>query len=236
MSKSESEGEGKSIQITTLKPKIEALLAAANKPLSIKELTKVLSTDGQTQASTVREAVEALQIDYAGEQRGIDIVEVASGYRLQVGVQFGELVSRLWETRPPRYSRALLETLSLIAYRQPITRGEVEDVRGVAVSTNIIRTLLERGWVKQVGHKEVPGRPALYGTTPQFLDYFSLKKLEELPLLAEGESFAPMLQELDLQMDESEVAAIVAGQDADNDVTDDEEDTEVNEQLDPESN
>ena len=111
--------------------------------------------------------------------------QVASGFRLQVRAEYETWVARLWEQKPPRYSRALMETLALIAYRQPITRGEIEDIRGVSVSTNIIRTLEERDWVKSLGHKEIPGRPTLYGTTREFLDYFNLKSLNELPTLAE---------------------------------------------------
>ncbi len=116
---------------------------------------------------------------------GIELKQVASGFRLQVRSDYETWVARLWEQKPPRYSRALMETLALIAYRQPITRGEIEDIRGVSVSTNIIRTLEERDWVKSLGHKEVPGRPTLYGTTREFLDYFNLKSLNELPTLAE---------------------------------------------------
>jgi len=119
------------------------------------------------------------------EGRGYELVQVAGGYRFQVRQNLSTWVGRLWQERPPRYSRALLETLSLIAYRQPITRGEIEEIRGVAVSTNIIKTLQEREWVRVVGHRDVPGRPAMYATTRQFLDYFNLKSLEELPTLAE---------------------------------------------------
>jgi segregation and condensation protein B len=142
--------------------------------------------------------VTALQADYAG--RGIDLVEVGSGYRIQVRASMQSWVSRLWEEKPTRYSRALLETLALIAYRQPITRGEIEDVRGVSVSSNIIKTLQEREWIHVVGHREVPGRPAMYGTTRHFLDYFNLKTLDELPSLAELRDLNEIGRELDLDL------------------------------------
>jgi segregation and condensation protein B len=135
--------------------------------------------------------VEALSADY--EARGIEIAEIASGYRVQVKRSMSDWLTPLWEERAPRYTRALLETLALIAYRQPITRAEIEEVRGVVVSTNIMRTLLERGWVRVVGHRDVPGKPAMFGTTREFLDYFGLKKLEELPTLAELKDGLPEL-------------------------------------------
>jgi segregation and condensation protein B len=135
----------------------------------------------------VRTALQELHRDYTG--RGVELIEVASGFRLQVPQSFAPWVSRLWQERPARYSQALLETLALIVYRQPITRGEIEEVRGVSVSTTIIKTLLEREWIKIVGYREIPGRPALYATTRTFLDYFNLKSLDELPPLAEPRNF-----------------------------------------------
>ena len=131
----------------------------------------------------IRQAIQQLVEKYAGS--GFELKQVASGFRFQVRVDFETWVVRLWEQKPPRYSRALMETMALIAYRQPITRGEIEDIRGVSVSTSIINTLQDRDWVKSLGHKEVPGRPTLYGTTNGFLDYFNLKSLNELPTLAE---------------------------------------------------
>jgi segregation and condensation protein B len=131
----------------------------------------------------IRKAIQELVEKY--QHGGMELKQVASGYRFQVRADYEVWVARLWEQKPPRYSRALMETLALIAYRQPITRGEIEDIRGVSVSTNIIKTLQERDWVKSLGHKEVPGRPTLYGTTREFLDYFNLKTLNELPTLAE---------------------------------------------------
>jgi segregation and condensation protein B len=167
-----------------LTPVLEALFAASEKPLSVNQLFELFVGDiDQPSKDDIRKAIEDLTEKY--QQGGIELKQVASGFRLQVRADFETWVARLWEQKPPRYSRALMETLALIAYRQPITRGEIEDIRGVSVSTNIIRTLEERDWVKSLGHKEVPGRPTLYGTTREFLDYFNLKSLNELPTLAE---------------------------------------------------
>jgi segregation and condensation protein B len=167
-----------------LKPILEALFAASDKPLSVNQLFELFVGDiDHPNKDEIRKAIEDLTGKY--QQGGIELKQVASGYRLQVRADFETWVTRLWEQKPPRYSRALMETLALIAYRQPITRGEIEDIRGVSVSTNIVRTLEERDWVKSLGHKEVPGRPTLYGTTREFLDYFNLKSLNELPTLAE---------------------------------------------------
>jgi segregation and condensation protein B len=146
--------------------------------------------DGPDRA-TLKQAVEALAKDYEG--RGIEIKEVATGYRVQVRNTMTDWLQPLWEERAPRYTRALLETLALVAYRQPITRAEIEEVRGVVVSTNIVRTLLERNWIRVVGHRDVPGKPAMFGTTKDFLDYFGLKKLEDLPTLAELKDGLPEL-------------------------------------------
>jgi segregation and condensation protein B len=137
-----------------------------------------------------------LQADFA--ERGIELVEVASGFRIQIRSSMTHQLEKLWEERPPRYSRALLETLSIIVYRQPVTRGEIEDIRGVAVSTNITRTLLERNWIRVVGHRDVPGKPAMFGTTKEFLDYFGLKKLDDLPPLSELKDFENLNIQLDL--------------------------------------
>ncbi|MEX0899909.1 MAG: SMC-Scp complex subunit ScpB [Gammaproteobacteria bacterium] len=163
---------------------VEAALLAAGRPLNLDQLLAVFGDESvQPERDALRAALAALADDYEG--RAIEIVQVASGWRVQVRAGLAEWVGRLWEERPTRYSRALLETLALVAYRQPITRGEIEDVRGVTVSTSIMKTLLEREWVRIVGHRDVPGRPALYGTTREFLDYFGLKSLDELPTLAE---------------------------------------------------
>ncbi len=163
---------------------LEALFAAADKPLSVNQLFELFVGDiEQPGKDEIRKAIHELQARY--ESGGMELKQVASGFRLQVRPEFETWVARLWEQKPPRYSRALMETLALIAYRQPITRGEIEDIRGVSVSSNIIKTLQEREWVKPLGHKDVPGRPTLYGTTREFLDYFNLKSLNELPTLAE---------------------------------------------------
>ncbi|MFO1372885.1 MAG: SMC-Scp complex subunit ScpB [Candidatus Competibacteraceae bacterium] len=165
-----------------LKIILEAVLLAADEPLSLERLLAVFADEEPPSQDELRTALAALAADYAG--RGVELGEVASGFRLQVPKALSPWVSRLWEERAVRYSRALLETLALIAYRQPITRGEIEAVRGVSVSSGIMKTLQERGWIKVIGHREVPGRPALYATTWDFLDYFNLKSLSELPPLA----------------------------------------------------
>lgn len=165
-----------------LKHIIEAALLAYGQPLSIEQLREMFDESERPDAIDVRKALAELAVDCEG--RPIELVEVASGWRLQVRSAFATRLSRLWQERPGRYSRALLETLALIAYRQPITRGEIEDVRGVTVNPNIVRTLTERGWIRVVGHREVPGHPELLGTTREFLDYFGLKTLDELPTLA----------------------------------------------------
>ncbi len=158
---------------------------AVDEPLSVERIQAIFDPNMEEVPSkeTVRDVVRLLQNDYL--QRGIEISEVASGYRVQVVSTYAEWINRLWEDRPPKYSRALLETLAIIAYRQPVTRGEIEDIRGVSVSTNIIKILLEREWVRVAGHRDVPGRPSVYVTTRQFLDYFNLKGLSNLPELPE---------------------------------------------------
>ena len=167
-----------------LKPILEALFAASDKPLSVNTIFDLFVGDlEQPGKDDIRKAIHELMDQYANS--GMELKQVASGFRLQVKPAYESWVSRLWEQKPPRYSRALMETLALIAYRQPITRGEIEDIRGVSVSSNMIKTLQEREWVKPLGHKDVPGKPTLYGTTRSFLDYFNLKSLNELPTLAE---------------------------------------------------
>ena len=165
-----------------LKIILEAVLLAAGEPLSLERLLTLFPEEQRPEREALRSALLALAADYAG--RGLELAEVAGGFRLQVPGAFAPWVSRLWEERTAHYSRALLETLALIAYRQPITRGEIEEVRGVSLSSSIMKTLQERAWIKVVGHREVPGRPALYATTRAFLDYFGLKSLSELPPLA----------------------------------------------------
>jgi segregation and condensation protein B len=171
----------KTITDGKLKSLIEATIFVANKPMSIQMLKQSILTDYNVTKKRIMSSIESLMTEY--QDRGIVLKKVGSGYRFQAISEFSDDLSVLFKEKTPRYSRALLETLSLIAYKQPITRGEIENIRGVAVSSHIINTLLEREWVKSVGHKDVPGRPALYGTTHDFLDYFSLASLAELPEL-----------------------------------------------------
>ncbi|MDF2178773.1 SMC-Scp complex subunit ScpB [Aliiglaciecola sp. CAU 1673] len=166
-----------------LKQLVEAAIFVAEGPLSEEKLQETVLLDLGVSGKRLSAILKELELDYRA--RGIQLVKVASGYRFQSMDSLAPWLSKLWQEQAPRYSRAMLETLALIAYRQPITRGEIEDVRGVSVSSHIIKTLSERGWIKTVGHKEVPGRPALYATTKAFLDYFSLSSLEELPDMQE---------------------------------------------------
>ncbi len=181
-----------------LKQIAEAILLAAARPVTLDQLLALFEEHERPERAELRKALEALEADSEG--RGIELVQVASGYRIQVKDDMQPWVSRLWEEKPARYSRALLETLALIAYRQPITRGEIEDVRGVSVSTSIMKTLQEREWVRVVGHRDVPGQPAMYGTTREFLDYFNLKSLDELPSLAELRDLSAIGEELELDL------------------------------------
>lgn len=162
---------------------LEALLLASDAPLSLDQLGRLLGSELGVTRKDLRAALDQLALRVG--QGAVELKEVGSGFRIQVKSEHAEWVGRLWQEKPPRYSRALLETLALVCYRQPITRGEIEDVRGVAVSTSILRTLLERGWIRELGVREVPGRPALFGTTHQFLDDFNLRSLDELPALPE---------------------------------------------------
>ncbi|MCW8903664.1 SMC-Scp complex subunit ScpB [Sedimenticola sp.] len=175
---------------------VEAALLAAGGPLTVERLQELFLEDERPEKKDLREAVAALTEDYSG--RGIEIVEVAGGFRINVREEYAPWVSRLWEERAPRYSRALMETLALIAYRQPITRGEIEDIRGVSVSSNIVKTLLEREWVRVVGTRDVPGKPSLYATTREFLNYFGLKSLDELPTLQQIRDLDSINRELEL--------------------------------------
>jgi segregation and condensation protein B len=215
-----------------LKQIIEGAILAAEAPLSIDQLMRLFEGD-EPERVDVRDALQ--EIEQECEGRGFELKQVASGYRFQVRSSYGEWVSRLWKEKPPRYSRALLETLALIAYKQPITRGDVEEIRGVAVSTNIIRTLLEREWVRIVGHRDVPGHPALYATTKNFLDYFNLRNLDELPSLAEIKDLTQANEELDmeddlielppLEVDVEEEEEVAGMDDADLDAVSDQVDT-----------
>ena len=165
-----------------LAPLLEAFLLASGKPQSLERLHEMFEEAERPEPAVFKKALEVLT--KSCEKRAFELVEVASGYRLQIREKYAPWVGRLWEERPQRYSRALLETMALIAYRQPITRGEIEDVRGVAVNSNIVKTLVEREWIRVVGYRDVPGRPAMFATTKAFLDHFNLKSLDELPPLA----------------------------------------------------
>jgi len=179
-----------------LKNIIEAILLASYEPLSVDKLFKIITSKAKTSKSEILSAIDSLQKDY--EDKDIEIAKVASGFRIQAKSEIGDYLNIMFADRTPRYSRALLETLSIIAYRQPVTRGDIEAIRGVSVSTSIMRTLTERNWIRIVGYRDVPGKPAMFATTPEFLDYFSLQKLEELPNLPEKKE--PM--DLDLELDD----------------------------------
>jgi segregation and condensation protein B len=179
-----------------LKSIVEGALFAAGGPLTLDQLQSLFLEDERPERADLLVAIAELTTDYAG--RGIEIAQVAGGYRVQVRAIVAPWVARLWDEKPARYSRALLETLALIAYRQPITRGEIEDIRGVAVTTQIVKTLSEREWIRVVGHRDVPGRPALYATTRKFLDYFGLRSLNDLPPLSEIRDPGFLGDELDL--------------------------------------
>ena len=181
---------------------IESALLAAGKPLNTTQLQNLFDEASPPEKAQIRQAIDTLMNEY--EDRGITIKEVASGYRIQVTAVMAERLQKLWVGRAPRYSRALLETLALIAYRQPVTRGDIEDIRGVSVSSNIIRSLLQREWIRVVGHRDVPGRPAMFGTTKIFLDYFGLKKLDDLPPLADLSDWETLRIQLNLPAVEEE--------------------------------
>jgi segregation and condensation protein B len=181
---------------SNVKNVIEAALFAAGRPLTIMQIAQLFDEHVRPAPSAIRAHLNALRADY--EERGIELKETAGGFRVQVRAALAGEISRLWPERPPRFSRALLETLALIAYRQPITRAEIEAVRGVTVNPNIVKTLLERNWIRVVGQRDVPGHPELLGTTREFLDYFGLKTLDELPPLAELTAMADINLKLDL--------------------------------------
>ena len=191
---------------------IEAALLAAQRPLSLAQMVELFPEDAPAPADAIAQAIESLRADCA--ERGVELVEVASGFRYQVRSEMQPWVSRLWVERQVKYTRATLETLALIAYRQPITRGEIEQVRGVAIHSNLIKTLEEREWVRIVGHRDVPGKPALYGTTRNFLDYFGLKNLDQLPPLAELREIAELDPELPFEAAPTIAAIMHADEDA----------------------
>lgn len=185
------------MDINQLKRIIEGMLLAAGQPIAVERIQQLFHIDERPARASIVDALE--QIKQECVDRGFELVEVASGYRFQIRQELSPWISRLWEEKPQKYSRALLETLALIAYQQPITRGEIEQVRGVAVSSSIMKTLLEREWVRVVGHREVPGRPAIYATTHKFLDYFNLMSLDQLPTLAEIRELSDENLRLDLE-------------------------------------
>lgn len=184
---------------------VEAALLAAGRPLTIDELIGVFDERDTANIAELQVAIAALRADY--DTRGLELVEVASGFRIQIRASVAEPVSRLWQERPAKYSRAMLETLALVAYRQPITRGEIEQIRGVTVNPNIIKTLHERNWIRVVGHRDVPGKPELLGTTREFLDYFGLKKLDDLPTLGQLKELEDLRVQLTLPGAEAAVAS-----------------------------
>ena len=173
---------------------IEAVLLSASRPIDVQEIERVFPEDEKPTREEIRQALQ--EIEEQCKDRGVELKKVSSGYRLQVRQSLSSYVAKLWEERPQRFSKATLETLALIAYRQPITRGEIEEIRGVSIGTQLMRGLMERGWVKIVGQRDVPGRPSLYSTTKEFLDYFGLQHLRELPELPE----LPDLQSLDMEL------------------------------------
>lgn len=215
---------------------IEAALLAANQPLTLAQLNGLFPEDEPAPAGSVGQALETLQADCA--ERGVELVELASGFRYQVKADVHRWVARLWTERQTRYTRATLETLALIAYRQPITRGEIEQVRGVAVSSNIIRALEEREWIRVVGHRDVPGKPALFGTTKVFLDYFGLKRLDELPPLSELKDIGELEPQFQFDGEKDAPKTIDAGgigNEGEAEFADAEINTDVDDRIDAES-
>jgi len=193
-----------------LKNIVEAALLVAGQPLAIERLLALFPEGSQPTREELRAALDELEREYA--ERGIELKQIDKGWRVQTREKYTPWVARLLEERPPRYSRALLETLAIIVYRQPVTRGEIEDIRGVSVSTDIIRTLIEREWIREVGRREVPGRPALYGTTRQFLEHFNLKSLEEMPPLAALRPIEEISAELESRVQPAALADVAAGE------------------------
>ena len=196
MAEQNDQNTAQDMDIAYLKSVVEGALLAAGAPLNLNQLNALFPDEEKPGHGALREALAALDADLEG--RAVELTEVGSGYRIQIRTRLMPIISNLWTEKPPRYSRALLETLAIIAYRQPITRGEVEQIRGVSLSSNILRTLQERDWIKVVGHRDVPGRPELLGTTRSFLDYFNLKSLDELPTLAEIKDIDNLEPELEL--------------------------------------
>ena len=217
-------------EIPALKQILEGAILAADKPLSIDILIQLFDGEQPSRAD-VKEVLAQISDDCDG--RGFELKKVASGFRFQVRSEFGSWIDRLWQEKPPKYTRAFLETLALIAYKQPITRGDIEEIRGVSVSTNIMRSLLEREWIRIVGHRDVPGRPAIYATTRTFLDYFDLSSLDELPTLSEIKDLDKMNEELDLGADDLiQPRSLDLVSDDEHDQTDDADDAALQEVTD----
>lgn len=200
------------MEIKELQKIVEGALMAAGKPISVDELMALFGTEESYRPAReeIKAALEDIETDC--QDRGFELKQVASGYRFQVRQELSQWISRLWEEKPQKYSRALLETLAIIAYRQPVTRGEIEEIRGVSVSSNIVKTMLEREWIRVVGHRDVPGRPAILATTKKFLDYFNLRRLDDLPPLSEIRDLVEIAPELGL---EEELKAQITPEDAD---------------------
>ena len=188
------------MQSDKLQKVIEAIIISAEKPLSVENLLGFFQPEDLVNRNDVKAALDKIQNSF--DSHGFELIETASGFRFQTREEYKQWVTQHWDEKPAKYSRALLETLALIVYRQPITRAEIEDIRGVAVSSHIIKTLQERDWIRIVGHKEVPGRPSLLGTTRQFLDYFNLKSLDEMPSLSEIQDIDKIYPELNLKMEQ----------------------------------
>lgn len=191
----------KPINPIQLKQLIEASLFVLAKPLSVKAIKETVLADFSVSRTRIQETLDELQQDY--QERGVQLVKIASGYRFQTQEILSPYLQPLWQDKSPKYSRATLETLAVIAYRQPVTRGDIEYIRGVAISSHIIKSLADRQWIKVVGHKEVPGKPALYATTPAFLDYFNLTKLADLPALTDAASLQGLFDKVQVALDES---------------------------------
>ncbi|RPA30535.1 SMC-Scp complex subunit ScpB [Shewanella frigidimarina] len=191
----------KPINPIQLKQLIEASLFVLAKPLSVKAIKETVLADFSVSRMRIQETLDELQQDY--QERGVQLVKIASGYRFQTQEILSPYLQPLWQEKSPKYSRATLETLAVIAYRQPVTRGDIEYIRGVAISSHIIKSLADRQWIKVVGHKEVPGKPALYATTPAFLDYFNLTKLADLPALTDAASLQGLFDKVQVALDES---------------------------------
>jgi len=206
-----NETDNSMLDNTMVRRIVEAALLAASQPLSLQQLRALFPLDEPAPDGSIEQALDALR--EACADRGVELVELASGFRYQVKADVHPWVARLWSERQTKYTRATLETLALIAYRQPITRGEIEQVRGVAVNSNIIKALEEREWIRVVGHRDVPGKPELLATTKAFLDYFGLKRLEDLPPLSELKDFGELEPQLSFEDDNSHAAANDSGDD-----------------------